>query len=181
VNPVSDRIPSWRTVRLALLLGCALACSAGAAAATLNGVVFVVIDGDTVLFKPDHYAAASRAFLKIRLAGVDAPEADQPHGEAATGALSEWLLNKRVSIDTVAIDDYGRTVGRIQSGTLDVNAELVRQGHAWASTWRSRPEYRELQVEAQRQRRGLWRADDPTPPWVWRRMQSGSTRPSASR
>lgn len=181
MNPLPLRQSFAWLVRAVIGLGFWLALAAGAAAATLEGVVIVVVDGDTVLFKPDHYSATSRAFMKIRLAAIDAPEADQPHGEAATRALSEWLLKRRVRIETVATDDYGRTVGRIWLDDLDVNAELVRQGHAWASTWRGRAELRALQAEAQRQRRGLWQADEVVQPWVWRRQQREATRPSASR
>lgn len=181
MNPLTPVPSSAWLVRTAVGLGLWLALAAGAAAATLQGVVIVVVDGDTVLFKPDHYAPASRAFMKIRLAAIDAPEADQPHGEAATRALSEWLLNRRVRIETVATDDYGRTVGRIWLDDLDVNAELVRQGHAWASTWRGQAELRVLQAEAKRLRRGLWQDDEAVPPWVWRRQQRETTRPSASR
>ena len=181
MNPLALHQSLAWLVRAALSLGFCLGVAASAAAATLQGVIIVVVDGDTVLFKPDHYAPASRAFMKIRLAAIDAPEADQPHGEAATRALSAWTLNRRVTIETVATDDYGRTVGRIWVDDLDVNAELVRQGHAWASTWRGQAELRALQAEAKRQRRGLWQADEAVQPWVWRRQQREATRPSASR
>jgi endonuclease YncB( thermonuclease family) len=181
VNPLTPVTSSAWLVRAAVGLGLWLALAAGAAAATLQGVVIVVVDGDTVLFRPDQYAPASRAFMKIRLAAIDAPEANQPHGEAATRALSESLLNRRVRIETVATDDYGRTVGRIWLDDLDINAELVRQGHAWASTWRGQAELRALQAEAKRLRRGLWQDDEAVQPWVWRRQQRETTRPSASR
>ncbi len=94
--------------RMLAVLCLLLAVVAPAWADTMSGVVFVVIDGDTVLFKPDSYGAASRAFLKIRLANIDAPEKDQPYGEAATRALSALVLNQRVELNTVAIDAYGR-------------------------------------------------------------------------
>lgn len=140
---------------------------------TMQGVVIVVIDGDTVLFKPDHYGAASRAFLKIRLADIDAPEKDQPYGEASARALAAWVLNQRVEVDTVATDVYGRTIARIQVGELQVNGEMVRQGYAWTSTWsRSNAALREAQQAARHAQRGLWRDDSPTPPWVWRRAES---------
>src|SRR5690606_21085397 len=103
-----------------------------AAADTLRGVVIVVIDGDTVLFKPEHYSPRSRGFLKIRLADIDAPEKGQPHGEAATRALKALVLNRRVQVDTVATDAYGRKIARIRRGAVQVNMELVRQGNAWA-------------------------------------------------
>jgi len=167
-----------RVVLAALL---AFAGFGAAAAATLDGVVFAVIDGDTVLFRPDSYAAASRAFLKVRLAGLDAPEADQPYGEAATRALAQRVLDRRVALETVATDAYGRTVGRVRADGVDINAELVREGHAWASSGRGRGAYRSLQDEARRERRGLWQGDGPLPPWVWRRTQSETTPPSASR
>ncbi|MBZ0069857.1 MAG: thermonuclease family protein [Thiobacillus sp.] len=138
---------------------------------TMSGVVFVVIDGDTVLFKPDHVPAASRAFLKIRLADIDAPEKEQPHGEASTHMLTDLVLNKHVEVDIVATDIYGRSIARIQMGALQVNAEMVRRGAAWASTRaRSDTDLVDAQMEARRAHLGLWQTADPTPPWEWRRV-----------
>lgn len=154
------------------LLGLVLLCASVAAHAdALHGVVIVVIDGDTVLFKPDHYSAASRVFLKVRLAGIDAPEKDQPHGEAATRALKDMALKRRATLDIVATDAYGRKLGMLTVGTVPVNAELVRRGNAWASSRDADDAARLLQREARRARIGLWREPDPMPPWLWRRMQ----------
>ncbi len=135
----------------------------------MSGVVIVVIDGDTVLFKPDHYGAASRAFLNIRLADIDAPERDQPYGEVATRELTALLLNQRARVETVATDTYGRTIARIETDAGQINTELVRRGLAWAPS-RKRPELKALQHAARLVRRGLWQDADPVPPWVWRRM-----------
>jgi endonuclease YncB( thermonuclease family) len=140
----------------------------------MSGVVFVVIDGDTVLFKPDSYGAASRAFLKIRLANIDAPEKDQPYGEVATRALSALVLNQRVELNTVAIDAYGRTIAQIQLRDMQVNTELVRRGLAWASAYRRSAELKAVQRDAQQAARGLWREAEPVPPWVWRREHSAA-------
>lgn len=149
-----------------------LAAVAPAWADTMSGIVFVVIDGDTVLFKPDSRykadepRAAARAFLKIRLAHIDAPEKDQPYGEAATRALSALVLNQRVDVTTVATDFYGRTIAQIQAGDVQVNTELVRRGLAWASR---KADMKKIQRVAQQAARGLWREAEPMPPWVWRR------------
>lgn len=151
-----------------LLFAAAIAC-----AETLSGVVIVVVDGDTLLFKPDHYSPASRAFLKVRLVGIDAPEKDQPYGEAATRALKNTALKQRATLDIVATDAYGRKLGRLTVGTVPVNAELVKRGHAWASSRRADDVLRILQREAKRERRGLWQDAAPTPPWTWRRAQRG--------
>ena len=142
-----------------------------AGADTLDGVVIVVIDGDTVLFKPDHYGKASRAFMKIRLADIDAPEKNQTYGEAARRALAALVLNQRVELNTVATDIYGRKIAHIQMGALQVNAELVRLGLAWAYS-RHDSAMKDVQSEARRARRGLWQDDDPTPPWAWRRAHT---------
>ncbi|MHB1145852.1 MAG: thermonuclease family protein [Thiobacillus sp.] len=146
-----------------------LFAAAAAGADTLQGVVIVVIDGDTVLFRPDHYSPASRAFLKVRLADIDAPENDQPYGAAATRALKEMALKQGGTLEIVATDGYGRKLGRLAIGALDVNAELVRRGHAWASARGG--VLQSAQREARHARRGLWRESEPTPPWVWRRQQ----------
>lgn len=155
-----------------LLLLAALLCAPAAWANPFDGVVIVVIDGDTVLYKPDHYHPSSRAFLKVRLTGIDAPEAGQPHGDAATRALKDLALKQRARLHPVATDAYGRTLGRLEIDGLDVNAELVRRGHAWASSRDAAGPLRPMQDEARRARRGLWADADPLPPWVWRRMQT---------
>ena len=159
-------------MRTLLALWLLFAASGTVCADTLHGVVIVVIDGDTVLFKPDHYSPGSRAFLKVRLAGIDAPEQDQPHGVAATRALSALLLNQRVEVNSVAIDTYGRTIAHIRVRALRVNQEMVRRGLVWAST-RGRDQHGllALQREARRERIGLWQDPAPMPPWAWRRAQ----------
>lgn len=156
---------------IALCLLCAAATTAGAA--TLTGVVIVVIDGDTLLFKPDSYGSASRAFMKVRLVDIDAPEKNQPHGEAATQALKTLALKRQAQLETVATDRYGRTLGHLRVEGVSVNAELVRDGHAWASD-RARASLRSLQDAASRARVGLWADAAPTPPWQWRRQSPPS-------
>lgn len=139
-------------------------------AETHAGVVIVVIDGDTVLFKPDAYAG-TRAFIKVRLAGIDAPEAGQAHGETAAAALRTRVLRQRATLDIVAVDRYDRRIGRLTLGGEDVSAWLVREGHAWADR-RAGPVLEGFEAEARAARRGLWQARDPLPPWQWRRLHA---------
>ena len=148
-----------------LLLVC---LAATARAETLTGVVIVVIDGDTVLFKPDHVAPQSRAFLKVRLAGIDAPETGQPQGAAAMQALKALILKRRAVLTTLATDRYGRRVGRIEVDGEDAGHAMLARGLAWAG-WHADAATRALEAEARRARRGLWREASPVPPWVWRR------------
>ncbi|MEW6120257.1 MAG: thermonuclease family protein [Pseudomonadota bacterium] len=154
---------------LCVLLGPVLAC-----AGSLAGVVIVVIDGDTVLFKPDHYAPGSRAFLKVRLAGIDAPESDQPHGAQAARALRALALKRHAQLEIVGVDPYGRKLGLLDVAGLQLNAELVRRGHAWASSRSETAALRRLQDEAREARRGLWQSTDPMSPANWRRSHQGS-------
>jgi endonuclease YncB( thermonuclease family) len=149
---------------LFLLLGASAAC-----AETLRGVVIVVIDGDTVLFKPDTYHPSSRAFLKVRLVGIDAPERDQPHGDAASAALRALALKRSATLEIVAIDIYQRKLGRLAVEGRDINTEMIRIGRAWASARDAEDPLRVLQREAQAARIGLWQDDAPVPPWRWRR------------
>lgn len=144
--------------------------AASARAETLTGVVIVVIDGDTVLFKPDHYAPHSRAFLKVRLAGIDAPEAAQPYGAAATRALKQLALKRRATFDSLATDRYGRRVGRLGVDGVDASEMLARKGLAWTS--RNAPTHLRRAVSGAREsRHGLWADAQPVPPWVWRRAE----------
>jgi endonuclease YncB( thermonuclease family) len=52
-------------------------------------------------------------------------------------------------------DRYGRTVGRVYAGALDVNAEMVRRGAAWVfRRYSDDPDLLRLEAAARATRRG---------------------------
>ena len=74
-------------------------------------------------------------------------------------------------------DRYGRTLGRVYVGDVDVNAAMIRKGAAWVyEGYNKDPAFPSLQAQARRRRLGLWglQADQVTPPWEWRRGGRGS-------
>ena len=142
-----------------------------ATAATLAGRVVGVSDGDTVTV----LTAENRQF-KIRLSGIDAPEKKQPFGTHAKETLARQLFGQAVVVEWSKTDRYGRIVGKIEVDGVDANLEQVREGSAWVYTQYLRElpvEDRKLYLEAERlakaERRGLWRDEQPEPPWQWRR------------
>ena len=94
----------------------------------LTGQVSRVVDGDTLWVK----VAAESEPVVVRIEGIDAPESCQPGGSDATQALTKLALNRNVTVHIVTRDDYGRTVGKVLDGTVDVGDRMVRDGHAWS-------------------------------------------------
>jgi len=176
----------FRLLICALLLSAAGRALAAApqsdAAHDFTAKVIAVLDGDTVLIRRG-------AMVKIRLAEIDAPEVghagtdgqsaspqmEQPFGEISKRSLTEMVLGKQVNVATRAVDQYGRLVAKLSVNGLDVNAEQVRLGMAWAAVgWRqSRHGNHPLlasQAEARQARRGLWALDNPVLPGDWRKQ-----------
>ena len=136
-----------------------------ATAAEITGRVVGIADGDTLTILDAHQRQT-----RIRLAEIDAPESHQPFGSRAKRALSELVFGKAVRVVVIGTDRYGRTVGRIYVGALDVSAEMVR-GAAWVFVRYSRdPSLRALEQQAREARRGLWALPEAerVPPWEWR-------------
>lgn len=149
--------------RLALVLALTFTLPAWAGD-RISGVVRSVYDGDTLTLE-----SVDQGIVKVRLEGIDAPELAQPHGKAARDALRDLVLASEVQVLVLDADRYGRAVGLVRAGTLDVNAELVRLGHAWAYLdYQPRPVLLDLETLARSQARGLW-AERPQPPWAYRR------------
>ena len=121
-----------------------------AGAVELAGKVVRITDGDTLRLLVD------RREVKIRLAEIDTPERGQPYGSRAKEVLSELAFGKPARVAVVDRDRYGRTVGRVYVGNLDVNAELVRRGAAWVyRKYAKDPSLFALEAEARRAKRGL--------------------------
>ncbi len=141
--------------------------------------VIAVLDGDTVLIlrqQPTSGERHARGPVKIRLAGIDAPEKEQAYGPPSHDALAEMVLHKQIRVHTVAIDKYGRSVAQLEVGGLSVNEEMVRRGMAWEySHFHSDRNFIVLEAEARQSRRGLWAQREPTPPWQWRKQHAVET------
>jgi endonuclease YncB( thermonuclease family) len=151
-------------IRVLVLL---LALTSPVLADELRGQVVGITDGDTLtLLTPE------RREVKIRLAEIDTPESRQPYGTRARQALSDLAFQRDVRVEVQDTDRYGRTVGRIYAGRVDVNAEMVRRGAAWVYRRYSRdPSLLVLEEEARQARRGVWALPESQrmPPWEWRR------------
>ena len=50
---------------------------------------------------------------RIRLAGIDAPEKNQPYGDVSTQGLIELVSGKTVTIEYKKRDRYERIVGKV--------------------------------------------------------------------
>lgn len=124
------------SLALALCAGAALAAPAKRPKEPpppdLVGTVSRVVDGDTFWLRvPD-----STDPVIVRIEGIDAPESCQPHGPQATAALTEKLLNRQVTVKPVARDEFGRVVGKVTDGTVDVADRMVRDGNAWSTRFK---------------------------------------------
>jgi micrococcal nuclease len=121
------------------------------------GWVSWVMDGDTLLVVLD----AQHEPIKVRVKDIDAPESCQPGGEAAREAMIGLAMRQRVEVELVAEDVYGRQVARVMRGDLDLGAEMVRTGMAWAYRFKTgKGPYARLQRQAQAQRAGLFSAKE---------------------
>lgn len=135
-----------------------------AAGETLSGAVTVVIDGDTLTVVDD-----SKTRHRIRLAGIDAPQAKQPFGLSSARALARLCYKKPAKVEW-RTKERGFLVGEVTCDGVEVNAEQVRRGMAWVSPRQTGPgsALYELEAYARLRKVGLWADDQAIPPWEWR-------------
>ena len=125
----------------------------------IHGNVIAAPEGDVVIIT----TAGQR--LMVRLAGIDAPQLPQPYGVKARESLSELALGRDVAcIEQTAYRENG-VIAFCTVDALDLSAEQVRRGFAWA--YDAYDQLRAVQDEAQASRVGLWGEPHPVPPWRW--------------
>lgn len=162
-------------VACALVASSVLAINFSAAARTgdvpppLSGAIRV-IDGDTI----------DISGIRVRLEGIDAPEAGQTCrrkwigwwacGAAATDALQRYVHGKTVTCEPRGLDKYGRTLAVCFADGRDINALMVREGHAWAFVKYS-TSYVKEEALAKAERVGIWQGGENTPPWEYRHQR----------
>jgi endonuclease YncB( thermonuclease family) len=142
-------------------------------AETLAGRVVRITDGDTIVVLD-----ADKVQHKIRLQGIDAPERGQAFGTKSKESLSDLVAGKSVVVDYSKYDRYQRILGKVLLNGEDVNLEQVEAGMAWhykkyqgEQSSSDRITYSDAELEARRQKLGLWRDPEPVPPWEYRQAK----------
>ena len=157
-----------RVIALALLV--LFASGAAAFAAELNGRIVGVRDGDTV-----DLLTAADVQVRVRLAGIDAPEMGQAFGNAAKQALAKLANHREARVLWSKRDSYGRILGKLLVEGVDVNLQMIQRGLAWHYTAYAadqsaadRNRYATAEAAARARGLGLWRDGTAIPPWVFR-------------
>jgi endonuclease YncB( thermonuclease family) len=134
----------------------------------ISGRVKIIADGDTIIV-----LNANNEQKLVRLYGIDAPEKNQPYGEASRKHLSDMVAGLDIDVSVYDIDRYGRSVGRIKINNTDVNRAMIEAGYAWVYREYCKiskcSEWERLEQEAKVAKRGLWQKPNPIYPAEWRR------------
>ncbi len=135
--------------------------------------VVSIADGDTVTVLD-----AENQQHKIRLVGIDAPEKRQPFGNVSRMHLGKLVHLRTVTIETNKRDRYQRELGKVILDGKDINLEQVRAGYAWhykqymrEQSAADKENYAQAEIYARTNRHGLWRDENPEPPWEFRHQK----------
>lgn len=102
-----------------------------------------VIDGDTIVIQR----------IKIRLAGIDAPELDQPWGQKSKWAMIQLCKGKVITAKLTGETSHDRRVATCYCPQgNDIGAELIKQGLALDWALFSGGKYRHLEPQGVRQK-----------------------------
>ena len=122
-----------------------------------------IVDGDSIS------AVINQELVRVRLAGVDAPEGNQPFAIDSKQSLHDLCFWVEAELSSISKDYYGRMLAKVKCNGVNVNAEQVRRGMAWVADQSVEDkELVQLQEEARTAKRGLWSYESPVPPWEWR-------------
>jgi len=130
-----------------------------------------ITDGDTITV-----ADSDGRHEVIRLAGIDAPEHDQPFGAQSTEHLAGLVSGKTVTLDCENEQSYERLVCKILLGDgEDACLDQVKTGMAWhykqyqdEQSLGDRAAYAAAECAAMKAKIGLWSDPNPIQPQDWR-------------
>ena len=134
-----------------------------------SGKVVGVADGATITVLRD------KKEVRVRLYGVDTPEKGQAFGKKSKQFTSKMTFGKVVEVHRMDTDRYGRTVALVAVNKRLLNEELVKAGYAWVYDYYcSEPiceSWKNFQLRAKIDKRGLWSEPHAIPPWEFRRQK----------
>lgn len=136
---------------------------------TIAGTVTKVHDGDSI-----HITPPGKKRIIVRLAGIDAPELEQPFGLESRNMLRSLILRRKAEATCHKRDRYQRRVCVVLNDGSDVNLQMISSGLAWhykqyekEQSRKRRKAYSRAERNARSSQLGLW-SEDNVEPWVFR-------------
>ena len=136
-------------------------------AQTYEGKVVKIKDGDTIVVLDS--LDQNRT---LRLAEIDSPENNQPYGEKAKQFTLSQVYHKIITYKITDIDRYGRAIAMVYYGAEKkyLSAELIKNGMAWHyKKYSKSEELASLEIQARKNKIGLWSGTNPISPSEWRK------------
>ncbi len=136
-----------------------------------TGRVTAVTDGDVITVTD-----TKNKEHRIRLTGIDAPEAGQEFGAAARNFLSGLVMDQPVTVVGRRFDTDGRLVAQVFLLGRDVSYSMLWAGLAWYDkeyeddhTREDRKRYAEAEKFARGTKDNIWSQAKPVQPWQYRK------------
>ena len=134
----------------------------------ISGKVKSVIDGNTLEIQDEN-----NEIQIVLLAGIDCPELNQDYGDRAKLFLQKLALEKKVTFTVTGKDRWGKQLAIVMlNGKTDLRIEILKEGLAWTAERNPSQELETVKESAKENSKGLWKQENPTPPWVYRRQQT---------
>jgi endonuclease YncB( thermonuclease family) len=127
-----------------------------------------VLDGDT--FRTNNGK-------KVRIAGIDTPEAGEKFHDEAKAYLSSLIFEKEISIKPIPAgkDRYGRTLAEVFVDTTNVGIAMIKRGYAYLYLFGDdsylKGKYLPFLIEAMKQKVGIWGLQPPKPETYYIRVK----------
>jgi len=131
--------------------------------------VLKIYDGDTITLQCPDTSEKTR----VRLYCIDTPEIRQkPWGIQARDYLRS-ITDKTVQLVKIDKDRYGRIVGEVYSGKVNLNMAQVQAGQAAVyDAYCKKPEYKVAEQQAKNAGLGIWSQQGlHQTPWKWRKRK----------
>lgn len=130
------------------------------ATANARAVVAEVYDGDTFVMSDGR---------KVRIAGIDTPEAGERFHDEAKAYLSGLIIGKEITLLPIPAgkDRYGRTLAEVFIDTVNIGIVMIRRGYAQLYLFGDdsylKDNYLPYLKEAINQKVGIWELRPPKP------------------